>query len=81
MLKDPCADDITKYLVAKFHDDDTKHHVHLKLYKIRKSRDNKDFLKINGCMQLHMIRFSQNGNVTAKVNLCSCEACKEGKFF
>ena len=68
-------------MVAKFHDDDTKYHVHLKLYKIRNSRDSKDFLKINGCMQLHMIRFSRNGNVTAKVNLCSCDACKECKFF
>ena len=25
--------------------------------------------------------FSRNGNVTAKVNLCSCDACKEGNFF
>ena len=43
--------------------------------------DNKIFLKINGCMQLHMICFSPNGIVTAKVNLCSCDACIEGKFF
>ena len=28
-----------------------------------------------------MIYFSSNGNVTAKVNLCSCDAYKEGKFF
>ena len=28
-----------------------------------------------------MICFSLNGNVTAKVNLCSCDACIEGKFF
>ena len=27
------------------------------------------------------ICFSSNGNVTAKVNLCSCDACIEGKFF
>ena len=33
-----CADDITKYLVAKFVDDDTKYHVHLDLCKIRKNR-------------------------------------------
>ena len=41
-----CAD-ITKYLVAKFVDDDTKHHVHLKSCKVRKNRDNKNFLTIN----------------------------------
>ena len=76
-----CADDITKHLVAKFVDYDTKHHVHLNLYKIRKRKDHKNFLKINGCMQLHMICFSRNGNVTAKVNLCSCDACIEGKCF
>ena len=70
-----CADDITKYLVAKSVDDDTKHHVNLNLSEIRKNRDNKNFLKINGCMQLHMICFSPNGNVTAKVNLRSCDAC------
>ena len=28
-----------------------------------------------------MICFSPNGNVTAKVNLCSCDVCIEGKFF
>ena len=32
-----CADDVTKYLVAKFADDDTKYHVHLNLCKIRKN--------------------------------------------
>ena len=74
-----CADDITKYLVAKFVDDDTKYHVHLNLCKIRK-KNNKNFLKINGCMQPHMICFSPNGNVTAKVSLCFCDACIEGKF-
>ena len=31
-------------------------------------------------MQLH-ICFSTNGNVTTKVNLCSCDVCIEGKFF
>ena len=74
-----CADDITKYLFAKFVDD-TKHHAHLNLCKIRKNWDNKNFLKINGYMQLH-ICFSTNGNVTTKVNLCSCDVCIEGKFF
>ena len=75
-----CANDITKYLLAKFVDD-TKHHAHLNLCKIRKNWDNKFFFKINGYMQLHMICFSPNGNVTAKVNLCSCDVCIEGKFF
>ena len=75
-----CAD-ITKYLVAKFVDDDTKHHVHLKSCKIRKNRDNKNFLTINWCMQLDVIWFSPNGNVNAKANLWSCDACIECKFF
>ena len=47
-----CADDITKYLAAKFVGDEAKHHVHLNLCKIRNNRDNKNFLKINGCMQI-----------------------------
>ena len=63
-----CADDITKYLIAKFVDD-TKHHLHLNLCKIRTNRDNKNFLTINGCMQLHTICFSPNGNVTASQSL------------
>ena len=33
---DSCANDITKYLLAKFVDD-TKHHAHLNLCKIRKN--------------------------------------------
>ena len=48
--------------------------------KLEKKRDNKNLLKINGCMKLHMTCFSPNGNMTAKVNFCSCDACVKGKF-
>ena len=72
-----CADDITTSLVRKFVYDDTKHHAHLNLCKIRKNRDKKNLIKINGYMQLHVICFSPNGKVTAKVNRCFCDACVE----
>ena len=74
------ADDIRQYLFTLFKDDDRKNYYTIEAQDLQESRQKKSSFPIDGCQAQHMFSFFPNGEVQAKLNICSCENCILGKF-